>query len=99
MTLNLFKRLEVDLIDYSHSPDGLYKYIYHIKNHFSRFFITFPLKEKTAAAIAACLEKWIHIFDAPIIVQTNNKGEFKKDFNATVKKYNIKYIYLRLRHS
>ncbi len=44
-------RLQVDLIDQQNSPDGEYKYIAHVMDHFTKFHILFPLKEKTAAAV------------------------------------------------
>ena len=42
----------MDLIDFSATPDGPYHYIAHYVDHFSKFHILFPIKDKSAAEVA-----------------------------------------------
>lgn len=41
---DLLERVQVDLIDMRHSPDGDFSYIGHFMDHFSKFHVLFPLK-------------------------------------------------------
>jgi hypothetical protein len=36
ISTSLFERVQIDLIDFSNTPDGDYKWVAHIKDHFSK---------------------------------------------------------------
>jgi hypothetical protein len=42
----IWKRVQIDLVDMRHEPSGRYKWILHIKDHFSKFTFLFPLVSK-----------------------------------------------------
>lgn len=71
------ERIQIDLIDMCHEPDGQYKWIRHIKDHFSKFSVLFALKSKTAAECADILATWMVLFGIPWIGQCDNGQEFK----------------------
>ncbi|XP_057313485.1 KRAB-A domain-containing protein 2-like [Hydractinia symbiolongicarpus] len=70
------KRLQVDLIDMSHMPDGDYKYILHSIDHWSRFNFLAALEKKESAPIAVELEKIFSLFGPPKIFHSDNGSEF-----------------------
>jgi hypothetical protein len=45
-------RYQIDLIDLQAYPDGEYKFILNVQDHFTKFVHLFPLKQKTAATVA-----------------------------------------------
>ena len=67
-THSLFERIQIDLIDMSTTPDGEYKWILHIVNHFSKFSSSFALRSKHAVEVAEKLEMWIGLFGLPHIL-------------------------------
>ena len=48
-------RIQIDLIDMRHNPDGEYLYIGHMMDHFSKYHVLFALRTKSAAEIARLL--------------------------------------------
>jgi hypothetical protein len=42
----IFKRVQIDLVDMRHEPSGKYKWVLHIKDHFSKFSFLYPLVSK-----------------------------------------------------
>ena len=44
---DLFKRVQVDLIDFRDTPDGQYKWVLHAKDHFSKY--TIPLTRQAGS--------------------------------------------------
>ena len=44
-------RVQLDLIDMRHDPDGHFKWIGHFMDHFSKYQVIFPLKNKTAQEV------------------------------------------------
>ena len=57
-------------------PDGVYKYIFHIRDHFSRFSYAEPSRSKTAEEAAACLFNFCLLYGPPAILHSDNGGEF-----------------------
>ena len=49
------ERVQVDLIDMRHQPDGQFKWICHFRDHYSKFSVLFPMKSKTAVEVANCV--------------------------------------------
>ena len=62
-------------------PDGEYKWILRIRDHFSKYCALYPLKQKTAKEVAAAVLQWLHyivftlVFGRVITVQ-NLKAPF-----------------------
>lgn len=70
-------RVQVDLIDMSHSPDGDFHYVGHVMDHFSKFHILFPLQQNTTAEISRQLEERVlAFFGPPKIFHSGNGSEF-----------------------
>lgn len=47
-----WERVQVDLIDMRHEPSGQYKWILHVKDHFSKYTQLYALKSKHSEPIA-----------------------------------------------
>ncbi|KAH7042214.1 hypothetical protein B0J12DRAFT_209762 [Macrophomina phaseolina] len=52
VTLRLFKRVQIDLIDFRNNPYGKYKYVLCIKDCFSKYCQLYPMRTKSAAEVA-----------------------------------------------
>ena len=89
---SVFERIQIDLIDMSTTPDGEYKWILHIVDHFSKFSSSFALKSKHAVEVAEKLALWIGLFGPPHILQCDNGTEFKDAVLLLLKKYGIKVL-------
>ena len=84
---NFNHRCQVDLIDMRSEADGEFKWILNYQDHFTKFVHLRPLKYKTAEEVA------YHIVDifqtsngAPLILQTDNGGEFVNDWLKEIAK-------------
>ena len=62
----VFERIQIDLID-MRTPDGEYKWILHIVDHFSKFSSSFALRSKHAVEVSEKLALWIGLFGPPHI--------------------------------
>jgi hypothetical protein len=80
---NLFERIQVDLIDMRKEPDGQYKWILHIKDHFSKFTCLYPCKSKEASEVAHWMAIWIGQFGGSEKLQCDNGSEFKGMFRRS----------------
>ena len=70
-------RIQVDLIDMRHSPDGEFNYICHIVDHFSKYHILSALNTKSAVEVASVLEeKVLAYLGTPRIFHSDNGREF-----------------------
>ena len=60
-------RIQIDLIDMRDQPDGEFKWIAHVMDHWSKFHVMWPLTRKTAQQVADGLqEKVFAVFGTPI---------------------------------
>ena len=59
IALGFLTRVQMDLIDFSSRPDGDYRYILHVRDHFSKYSWAFPLTSKRASEVA---EKIVELF-------------------------------------
>ena len=60
-----------------HLPDGTYKWILHLVDHWSKFHFVFPLTCKSAANVANALQKWVFpVMGLPSVLQSDNGREF-----------------------
>ena len=92
VTSRAWERVQADLIDMRHEPSGQYKWILHIKDHFSKYSQLYPLKSKHAEPIAQAFTGFIAAFLPPKIVQTDNGKEFKGALLILLRKYGIQII-------
>lgn len=77
VTTRILERIQVDLIDMRHEPSGTYKWILHVKDHFSKFSALYALRSKRASDVAQALELYINHYGPPEICQCDNGREFK----------------------
>jgi transposase InsO family protein len=75
-------RVQVDLISFTFQPVGEYKYICHVRDHFTRFSWARCLTSKRASEVAIFLYDIFTVFGAPIILQSDNGKEFTADIIA-----------------
>jgi transposase InsO family protein len=101
-TNQLWERTQIDLIDMRHNKCDGYQYICHLEDHFSKFHVLWPMKNKSADEVAQGLrERVFPYFGLPSIFQSDNGLEFK---NATIRTLienwdgDCKIIYGRPRH-
>jgi hypothetical protein len=87
-----WERVQIDLIDMRHEPSGQYKWILHIKDHFSKYTQLYPLKSKHAGPIADCFAQFIAAFLPPKIMQADNGKEFKGALLILLRKYGIQVV-------
>jgi len=62
ITGRAWERVQIDLIDMRHEPSGQFKWILHIKDHFSKYTQLYPLKSMHAEPIAAAFDMFITAF-------------------------------------
>ena len=80
-------------------PDGEYKWILQIRDHFSKYCALYPLKQKTAEEVAAAMLQWIHHYSVhPRIWQSDNGTEFKGALLILLRRYGVKVINSRPRY-
>ena len=85
-TFSYRDRYQIDLIDFAKRacydfPDDIefrikYKYVLVLRDHFSRFLILRPLQAKAARLVAIELANIFSVIGFPLILQTDNGGEF-----------------------
>ena len=92
ITERAWERVQIDLIDMRHEPSGQFKWILHIKDHFSKYTQLYPLKSKHAEPIAEAFALFIAAFLPPKIVQADNGKEFKGALLILLRKYGIQVI-------
>ena len=92
ISIKLFERVQVNLIDITSTPDGSYIWICHIEDHFSKFHMLFPIKNKEAATVARCIHHWIAVLGIFDILQNDNGREFQGICLELMAKYGIKVI-------
>jgi len=96
-------RVQIDLIDMRHSPDGDYCYIGHVVDHFNKFHVLFPLKSKCAVEVATNIEERVlAYFGVPRIFHSDNGREFVNQMlHALFAKWggNTVFVSGRPRHS
>ena len=70
-------RIQIDLIDCQAYPDGEYKFMLNVQDHFTKYIHLRALKTKTAAEVAWHLFEIFIEFGAPAILQSDNGREFR----------------------
>eukprot|EP01137_Pigoraptor_chileana_P030246 Opistho-2@16563 len=67
-------RIQIDLINLAATPDGNFKYVFTVRDHFTRFTWLYALETREAQGVADHLEKQFDMFGAPSILQSDNDG-------------------------
>ena len=93
----VMERLQIDLIDMRHTPDGHYKWILQNKDHFSKYTCLFALRSKEASEVANALAIFLGCFGPPEIAQMDNGKEFKGVCLLLLKRFGIRIIHGRPR--
>jgi len=88
----ILERVQIDLIDMRHEPDGQFKWILHFIDHFSKFSCLAALKSKRAVEVADAIAIWVGQFEPPAILQCDNGREFKGVLLILLKRYGVKVI-------
>jgi len=71
------KLIQGDLIDYSHKPDSDWRWVLHLRCHYSTFTALYPLKTKEAGEIANYVRQWCMHWGPFPIWHSDNGAEFK----------------------
>ena len=93
-------RWQIDLVDFRTCPDGEYKWICNVQDHFTKFCWLKPLKSKCAEEVAQVLYELMGTYGSPCILQSDNGKEFRNSVVYNLKKlwHNLKIIHGRPRH-
>ena len=94
-------RIQLDLIDMRHCPDGTYHYIAHFMDHFTKFHILFPLATKSADEVSKMFaERVLAYLGSPRIFHSDN-GHVDQVMHALLKVWNrdVTFVNGRPRHS
>ncbi|CAG8657109.1 7947_t:CDS:2, partial [Diversispora eburnea] len=74
---NFLSRIQMDLIDLSFDPDEEFKYVCHVRDHFTRFSWARALTSKRPIEVASFLFDLFHSIGlSPTILQSDNGKEF-----------------------
>ena len=76
IALGFLTRVQMDLIDFSSRPDGDYRYILHVRDHFSKYSWAYPLTSKRASEVAEKIVELFCMFGPAKILQSDNGREF-----------------------
>ena len=85
-------------MDMGSIPAEQYKWILHIKDHFSKYSMLYALTTKESSRIADFLQQFIKHYGVPDIIQSDNGKEFKGAVAILCKRLKIKVINGRPRH-
>ena len=70
-----------------HRPDGIYKWIGHFMDHWSKMHVLFPLARKSAAEVGLNLQNNVFaLLGTPRILHSDNGREFVNEIVQTVVK-------------
>ena len=101
---DFMERIQIDLIDMIHSPDGDFNYIGHFEDHMTKFHILFPLRDKSANEVATTIEERVLAsVGPPHIFHSDNGREFVNQLLhsllETWSSGNVTFVNGRPRHS
>lgn len=80
------------LIDLSHELSKGYKWILHLKDHFSKMTWLWPLKLKQYVGISKCLNSFMRHCGPPKMIQCDNGKELKGAVTRLIRKHGPKMI-------
>ncbi|CAF4625883.1 unnamed protein product, partial [Rotaria sp. Silwood2] len=76
VSVGFMTRIQMDLIDMRSNEFNGFKWIFHAKDHFSKYSWLFPLASKEAINVANILQSIFYQFGPPKILQSDNGREF-----------------------
>ena len=94
----LWSRVQVDLIDMTGNADGQFKWICHIRDHFSKYSVATAMRSKSSEEVAAVFQTWIIHLGIPRKLHCDNGTEFKGAFKNLLTSYGVKIIHGRPHH-
>ncbi|CAF3493417.1 unnamed protein product, partial [Rotaria sordida] len=75
-SVGFMTRIQMDLIDMRSNEFNGFKWIFHAKDHFSKYSWLFPMASKEAINVANILRSIFYQFGPPKILQSDNGREF-----------------------
>ncbi len=101
ISIKLFERVQIDLIDMRSTPDitttVIFKQIAHLVCCMSKRRILLVLRNKKAVTVATAVNQWICIYGAIDILQSDSGFEFKEVCLELVKSFGVRVINSRPR--
>ena len=94
----LWGRVQIDLIDMRGDSDGEFKWICHLRDHFSKYSVACPMPSKTSEEVVKVVLTWIMHLGPPKILQSDNGTEFKGALTILLRQHGIQVINGRPRH-
>ena len=88
----LWGRVQIDLIDMRGDPDERFQWICHLRDHFSKYSVAFPMPNKTSEEVVKVVLAWIMHLGPPKILQSDNGTEFKGALTILLRQYGIQVI-------
>jgi transposase InsO family protein len=89
-------QIQVDLADFSRfKPPSVYRYALVAIDVFTKKIAAVPLRRKEASYTAEALDRVIAELGIPTTIATDQGSEFKQQFAAKLRYYEIKHIVLR----
>jgi hypothetical protein len=76
VSVGFMTRMQIDLVDMSSVEYNGYKWIFHAKDHFSKYSWLYPLPSKEAINVAETLKSIFFQFGPPRILHSDNGREF-----------------------
>jgi transposase InsO family protein len=94
----VFERVQTDLINFSKKPDNNFKYVLHIKHHFSQYTALYASHDKKAEVVQKHFAYWMGHFGVPKIVQSDNGGGFRSVLEELLREQGIQIIHGWAKH-
>ncbi|CAF1467466.1 unnamed protein product [Didymodactylos carnosus] len=100
ISLGVMTRPQIDLIDMRTRPDTMvpdivYNWILNCIDHFSKFSLAFPLKNKSADEVAMKLRELFFVFGPPRLLHSDNGREFIVNVITELKKLFPDLVFVR----
>ncbi|CAF4388668.1 unnamed protein product [Rotaria magnacalcarata] len=76
VSVGFMTRMQIDLVDMRSVEHNGFKWIFHAKDHFSKYSWLYPLTSKEAINVAEVLKSIFYQFGPPRILQSDNGREF-----------------------
>ena len=68
-----------------HQPDGIYKWIAHYMDHWSKYYISFPMQHKSAVEVAHSLKtRVLAYFGVTRVLQSDSGRAFNNHLITTI---------------
>ena len=95
VTSEIFEQVQIDLVTMRKYHVPRFQYILHIKDHFFRYSVLFPLGDKKSATVAGAMLRFFGFFGLPKRIHCDNGGEFQKEIQKLFDDKDIQVIQSR----